>query len=394
MGSKVRNLISAAAPLAGLIPGIGLPAAIALGAGGGLLGGGGLRGALTGGLGAAALNPGAAGLGSALGFTGAGARAVGAGLLGAGAGASSGGLKGALLGGAAGGLGGYAAGGGLEGLGSSLGLTGAGSFLGETAGTPLAGGIGPTEGSGILGSATRGLSDIGSGLSSALSMGPGGGGSTYSPAGGGSSYSPMGLGATLLGGINSLNANDKAQKALLDAQKNSLGQLDPYLASGTASNSKLSELLGTGGDSSAGDFGSLTAPFDPGDLTKDPGYQFQLQQGNQALDRQQAARGNYFSGAAIKAGQDYGTGLANTTYRDAFARDQAKKAQQYAMFAGQSGAGQSAANSAGNIFDNIGNARANAGISSSNIMNQSLATLLSGSGAKRPVNIGGQVVYI
>lgn len=385
MGSKVRNLISAAAPLAGLIPGIGLPAAIALGAGGGLIGGGGLRGALTGGLGAAALGGGGPILGSALGAgTGTAASALGTGLLGAGAGAASGGLKGALLGGVAGGLGGYANAGGFDGLGQSLGLTGENGLLGSSAsnwnvqGPTASGATLAQPGSGLLGAATRGLSDIGS----ALGVGTGGGGSTYSSGSGGSSYS--GLGA-LLGGANSLNANDQAQKDLLAAQNDALSKLNPYLKSGEAANSRLSDLLGTSGNSSVQGYGSLSDTFNPGDLTQDPGYQFQLEEGNKALDRQAAAKGGYYSGAALKDAQSFGQGLADQTYKDAFARDLTNKQNIYGMFSGQSGSGQSAANNAADLYQGIGNAKANAGISSANITNQSLSSLLSGSGARRVI---------
>ena len=55
-------------------------------------------------------------------------------------------------------------------------------------------------------------------------------------------------------------------------------------------------------------------------LQNDPGYQFRLQQGQQALDRSLAARGLSQSGAALKAAQEYGQGLADQTYNDYFSR--------------------------------------------------------------------------
>lgn len=398
MSKTVRKVIGIAAPIAAsFIPGIGPLAGAAIGAGGGLLSGGGLRGAITGGLTGGALTGGASLLGKALGATGAGATALGGGLLGAGAGAASGGLKGALLGGTAGGIGGYTSGGGFDGLGEKLGLTGEGSLLGTAAKAPeeLAQGFGNNAdtvaqgfgtGSGALGSVTRAGSDLGS----ALGIGTGGGASTYS-----SGTSPLGLGAALLGGANSLDANDKAQKDLLNAESGALSQLQPYQATGTAANARLSDLLGTSGNVSASDYGTLGKDFNPGDLTQDPGYQFQLQQGTQALDRQQAAKGGYFSGSALKAAQDYGQGLADTTYNNAYQRYLQQQQQQYGMLAGQSGAGQQAASSAANINENIGNARANSQISSSNILNNTLSSLLSGSGAKRLVGYGqnGQPIY-
>jgi len=200
---------------------------------------------------------------------------------------------------------------------------------------------------------------------------------TPSTAGGGlSSYGP--LASALLGGYNTQQANSQAQKDLVNAENSGLGALQPYLKSGTAANGALSTALGTGGDPNAPGYGSLTKPFSPGDLTQDPGYEFQLQQGDQALNRKEAAAGNFFSGSALKAAQDYGQGLAGTTYNAAFQRNQAQKQQDYSMLAGQNGAGQQAAGTAAGLYEGIGNAQANSQIASSNATNQTLSSLLSG----------------
>jgi hypothetical protein len=330
MGSKVKQLLGAVAPLAGFIPGLQPLAAVGLGAGLGALSGGGLRGALTGGLGAAI--PGYSGaLGNALGVSGAAGSGVGGALLGAGAGAAKGGLSNALLGGLGGGVGGYAGAGGFSGLSDSLGLTGEDSLFGTSAGTPLGHGLqGPTQGSGLLGSATRGISDIGS----ALSTGTGGGGSSYG----------SGL-ASLLGGASSINANNNAEKDLLNSQQQALSRYQPY----------------------------VDAKFNPGDLTQDPGYQFRLQQGEQAIGRQQAAKGGYFSGAALKAAQDYGQGLADTTYNEAYNRWSADQNR-----------GIGVAGSLAGLDQEGGNVRAAAGIGNSNAINRSLSGLLGGYGAYSP----------
>lgn len=335
---SLKKAIGIAAPLAGLLPGVGLPLAVGLGAAGGALSGGGLRGALTGGLGAAALGGGGPLLGSALGAgAGTGAAALGTGLLGAGAGGAAGGLKGALLGGGAGALGGYAGAGGFDGFSNSLGLTGENSIFGTAAGSPLGNGAqGATQGSGILGAAGRGFSD----LSSALSTGGGGGSSAYgSNAGSGSSYAGLG---SLIGGLNSLNANDNAESDLLDSQRQALSRYQPY----------------------------VDAKFEPGDLTQDPGYQFRLKQGEEALGRQQASKGSLFSGAALKAAQDYGQGLADTTYNEAYNRWLEQNQQNIGVADRTSG-----------LDLEGGNVRANAGISNSNVLNRGLSSLLGGYGA-------------
>lgn len=230
---------------------------------------------------------------------------------------------------------------------------------------------------------------------STLGVGTAPGASSYGGSGalgvGGSSYGNL---ATLVGGANSLLANDTAQKDLLDAQKRAENVILPYSATGASANSRLSDLLGTSSNTGAEGYGSLTKPFTPGDLTQDPGYKFQLDQGNQALQRQAAATGRLDSGASLKAAQQFGQGLADSTYNNAFNRNLQQNQQIGGALSGASGAGQNAATSLGTIYGNTGTAKANAGISSSNILNSTLSSLLNGSGAKKPVNIGGQVVYI
>lgn len=55
-------------------------------------------------------------------------------------------------------------------------------------------------------------------------------------------------------------------------------------------------------------------------LQIDPGYQFRLQQGQQALERSAAARGGLLSGRALKDTADFSQGLASQEFGQAFAR--------------------------------------------------------------------------
>lgn len=376
----------------------------------GLIQGQGLGGALKQGLGSAAqaaASIAAPGVGSYLG--------IGSGLAGAGLGALGGAAnsalngRNALTGAASGAVGGYLNNGGYGSIKSELGNVGSGiadtaigrgvsdvynsvgSGLGSVFGTAYDGTQGPTvsgaplgsEGSGVTGFVTKNAGtllggplgssgssgSLGSGLGSALGLGggSGGGSSSYGSVGNllsaGSLLSSLGglgkVAATGAGTALSLSEQDKALKALTDSQNQAQGVLQPYLNSGTAANDKLSSLLGTNNDP------ATTQQI----LASSPGYQFQLDQGNQALDRQQAARGGYFSGSAIKAGQDYASGVANNTVN-----------QYYNQLAQQAGQGQGAANSAGQIYSNIGGAKAAADINTGNIVNQGLGSLM-GAGA-------------
>ena len=62
-----------------------------------------------------------------------------------------------------------------------------------------------------------------------------------------------------------------------------------------------------------------------GDIAKDPGYQFQLQQGQQAIDRASAASGRFGGGRAAQELLRQGQGLAATAYGDAFNRAAAEQ---------------------------------------------------------------------
>jgi hypothetical protein len=111
----------------------------------------------------------------------------------------------------------------------------------------------------------------------------------------------------------------------------------------------------------------LNFNFNPGDLTEDPGYKFNLAQGNQALDRQQLAKGGYFSGNALKEAQSFGQGLADNTYNTAFNRALQTNA------AGLQGAGAVAG-----VNDNVGNIKAGSTVNTGNLYSGALGSILGG----------------
>lgn len=121
--------------------------------------------------------------------------------------------------------------------------------------------------------------------------------------------------------------------------------------------------------------GSLLKPFTAADLQNEPGYQFGLNQGQQAIDRSAAARGGLYSGATAKAltrfGQDYG----GTKFDNAFNRDASNKTQAYNFLARTAGLGEVANAQTANAGSNYANnAAANAigagNASAANALNQ------------------------
>jgi hypothetical protein len=95
------------------------------------------------------------------------------------------------------------------------------------------------------------------------------------------------------------------------------GNEAPFLQAGQGAVQQLSQLMQPGG--------SLTQPWTQqfqaptaSQAAQTPGYQFELQQGTQALDNSAAAQGSLTSGATGAALEQYGQGLASTDYQQAY----------------------------------------------------------------------------
>lgn len=94
----------------------------------------------------------------------------------------------------------------------------------------------------------------------------------------------------------------------------------------------------------SGDFGALTKEFTLSDYIADPGYQFRLDEGNKAIERANARRGNFYSGAALKEANRYNSGMASQEYGSAYDRFMNNKNTLYNRLAGISNSGQGALN--------------------------------------------------
>ena len=126
--------------------------------------------------------------------------------------------------------------------------------------------------------------------------------------------------------------------------------------------------------SASGEVGLIDRATTQEDVMQDPGYQFGMQQGQQALDRKIAAMGGRVSGASLKAAARYGTDYASTGYNAAYQRGQ-DRLNRLASLAGlgqtatqasaQSGA--NSANAISNLMTSQGDANAAHSISQGNI---------------------------
>jgi hypothetical protein len=139
----------------------------------------------------------------------------------------------------------------------------------------------------------------------------------------------MSLVGSIIGGITGANAASDASNALQQGAKQAQSTIkqgqdasqqflnnewsstqqnqQPYLDLGSTSAHNLSGLLSQG-------FSAPTAA----QAEATPGYQFALQQGTRAIDQNAAANGTLLSGNTGVALQNYGQGLASTTYQQTY----------------------------------------------------------------------------
>lgn len=211
------------------------------------------------------------------------------------------------------------------------------------------------------------------------------------------------VGAAALGTIASLDAakgaaSDQADAtrdatdATLQAQREAQAAQKPFLEGGYAATNRLRELLGLGGDTGAAGYGSANAPFkfDGSDLQNEPGYQFQLQQGQQALDRKAAAGGGFYSGEGLRGAAAYNQGLAGTTFNDAYNRQfnafQTNRANTLNPLQALAGQGQTAANTSGQI--GMSGANSLAGLMTNNANSQGAAGIAGANAVSGGINSG------
>lgn len=145
------------------------------------------------------------------------------------------------------------------------------------------------------------------------------------------------------------------------------------------------EVKANGGGSTPtdGDYGSLLKKFGMEDFQADPGYQFRMDEGMRGVEGSAAARGGLLSGAAQKAIQKYGQGLASQEYGNAYSRYTNDQNNTYNKLAGIVNSGQGAtnqiSNTAGqfaqnnaNALGSLGNAQAAGYMGQANALNNGL----------------------
>ncbi len=157
------------------------------------------------------------------------------------------------------------------------------------------------------------------------------------------------LGSTVLGVIGADRAADAqvagSDRAIAESQRQfdtARSDLMPTINLGRQSATQLGQI----------NSGDMT-PF-----TQSPGYQFNLAQGQQAIDRSLAARGKALSGQGVKEGIRYASGMASNEFGSFYDRLLASAGLGTTGAAASANAGANSAANIGNAAMAAGNARA------------------------------------
>lgn len=123
---------------------------------------------------------------------------------------------------------------------------------------------------------------------------------------------------------------------------------------------------------------STTGQYQPLNLSEliasTPGYQFQLGEGLNAIDRSAAARGGLMSGATIRAAQRYGTGLASSEFGNFANRLMALAGLGQTAATTAGGFGQQTGANVGQNLANIGSARGSGYANTANIWGNAIGS--------------------
>lgn len=178
-------------------------------------------------------------------------------------------------------------------------------------------------------------------------------------------------GAAVVGAVGSnIAAGTQAsgQKAAANTQLQMFntitGQEQPFMNAGVGATNDLTQLLGTspatGPNGTAGNTGLpggyLTQQFNPTQqqLENYPGYQFQLQQGDLAIQNANSPTGGALSGSTLKQLMSFNQGLAGTNYQNYFNQFQTQQNNIFSRLSAIAGLGQNAASNTGTAGTQLG----------------------------------------
>lgn len=172
--------------------------------------------------------------------------------------------------------------------------------------------------------------------------------------------------AAVVGAGAAIYSANKQAGAVKDASNASISQQGaqyaqtradqaPWRTTGASALNKIAQLYGLDTTDENGNVVKGSGKADFSSFATSPEFQFNLGQGQDAINRSAAARGGLLSGAAVKAGQTYASGLASNQF-DSYVNHLTQA----------SGGGQAATNSTQIAGTNMANANSTALMSAGN----------------------------
>lgn len=145
-------------------------------------------------------------------------------------------------------------------------------------------------------------------------------------------------GERALGGMDTYNRNTPASNAAFSRREaaitgNLTSELDSALRNYASGSAAVGNRYKQGLEDARQGYDDIMARR----FRADPGYQFRLQQGEKAINRGAAARGNVLSGATMQALGDFNSGLASQEYANFDARRNRDATQSFGMDSGIAG---------------------------------------------------------
>ena len=132
----------------------------------------------------------------------------------------------------------------------------------------------------------------------------------------------------------------KAQMAMYGQMRQDLG---PWMVGGQMALGGLEQYMGLGGPGGWNPNAPGVKPFTLQDFQASPAYQFNLQQGQLALDKAATARGNYYAPQTLQDVSRFSQGLASNEFWNQYNAYQQQQQNVYNRLQGMSALGESAA---------------------------------------------------
>jgi hypothetical protein len=188
---------------------------------------------------------------------------------------------------------------------------------------------------------------------------------------GGALINSSATGAASQAATNAANANNQLETSIYNQNS---ANAQPYIAAGNTANTALQGFLGLGGDPAA-----TQKAFQ--NYLNSTGYQFNLDQGLDAVNQSKAAAGLLRSGSAVKALDAYGTGLADQYGQQYVGNLQNEVSTGQSAASGLAGAGQSYANAVSSNNNSAASATGNAALANAANTNALITNAIKGFGS-------------